>query len=88
MRSILFQPASPFPTSLPCGPCRTEDQFDIHKNGYMYSFVVRDKVIPEDPYLVMLKAYAFSVQFATPYPGSEPSRAIRDYLIKGSVVVL
>jgi len=88
MKSILFQPATPFPGVVPCGPCRTEQKFDIHKNGYIYSFVMRDKIVPEDPYLVLIKAYAFSVRYASKYPGAEPPRAVRDFLIKGPVVVL
>ena len=88
MKSLLFQPTTPFPGMTPCPACRTEQAFDIHKNGYIYSFVMRDKIIPEDPYLVLIKAQAFSVQFASQYPGAEPPRAVRDFLIKGSVVVL
>jgi len=88
MKSVLFQPTTPFPGMTPCGPCRAEKQFDIHKNGYIYSFVMRDKIVPEDPYLVLVKAYAFSVRYGSRYPGAEPPRRVRDYLIKSSVVVL
>ena len=72
----------------PCAPCRTEETYSIHKNGYIYNFVVRDKIAVEDPYITAVKAYAFSVRFASVFPGSEPSRAIRDFLIKGAVVVM
>jgi hypothetical protein len=88
MKSVFYQPSSPFAGTYPCAPCRVENAFSIYNNGYIYNFVVRDKVIPEDPYMVMMKAYAFSVQFATPYPGGEPPRVIRDALIKGAVAVL
>jgi len=88
MKSVLFQPSNPFPGVTPCPPCRTEQAFDIHKNGYVYSFVMRDKIVPEDPYIVMIKALAFAVRYSSVYPGAEPPKAVRDFLIKSSVVVL
>ena len=88
MKSILFQPSNPFRGAEPCAPCRTEETFTIHKNGYIYTFVMRDKLIPEDPYIVLIKAAAFSIQYASPYPGGEPPRAVRDFLIKGAVAAL
>lgn len=88
MKSTLFQPATPFPQMQPCGACRTEQAYSIHKNGYLYNFVIRDKITVEDPYIAAVKAYAFSVRFASVFPGSEPSRAIRDFLIKAAVIVM
>ena len=88
MKSILFQPTTPFPGTYPCPPGRNEQPFKLYQNGYTYSFVVRDKVVPEDLMLVLMKAYAFSIKYAVPYPGGEPPRVVRDYLIKNSVSAL
>ena len=53
----------------------------------MYNLVLRDKVAPEDPYLMLVKATAFAMQEGEPYVGRPPSRAIRDFLIKDVVVI-
>lgn len=70
-----------------CPPGRTEQSFTIHSNGLMYQFVARDKIVVEDPYLVLVKAEAFAIRHGSPYPGGQPPRAVRDFLIKTSVRV-
>ena len=88
MKSTFYQPTNPFPGTTPCPAGRTEQQFDLHRNGYVYQFVMRDKVVPEDPYLVLIKAYAFSVRFACKYPGGCPPRPVLDFLIKQQVLAV
>jgi hypothetical protein len=89
MKSLLFQGVTPFeePPGCTALPCRTEVPVSIRKNGRIYRITLRDKVIPEDPYLVMLKAQAFAVSQGEPYVGRPPSRAVRDFLIKDTVVI-
>jgi hypothetical protein len=89
MRSLLAQGATPFtePQSCRIGTCRTEVVFTIPKNGRLYRFVARDKVQPEDPYLVMVKAAAFAIKQGEPYNCQTPGRSLKDFLIKSSVVI-
>jgi len=89
MKSLLHQGVSPFEVPPECGsiPCRSEVPITIRKNGRLYQFVLRDKVVPEDPYLVMVKAIAFSIAQGEPYAGKAPDRGVRDFLIKDSVII-
>jgi hypothetical protein len=68
-------------------PCRTEVPISIFKDGRIYHFVLRDKVIPEDSYLVLVKASAFAIAQAQPFNGKSPDRAVKDFLIKSTVVI-
>ena len=89
MRTLLAQGVTPFtiPSSCDLLHCRTEARFTLRKNGRLYHFVARDKVMPEDPYFVLVKAAAFAVRHGEPYNGRTPSRTLKDFLIKSSVVV-
>lgn len=89
MRSLLAQGATPFVEPEGCGLdlCRVEAKFAIRKNGRIYRFVARDKIQPEDPYFVLVKAVAFAVQHGEPYNGRTPGRSLKDFLIKSSVVI-
>ena len=89
MKSLLFQEgATPFSTSgCEAIPCRDEVELNIRKNGRIYRYVLRDKLVPDDPYLVMVKAAAFAQQTGEAYNGTSPSRNVKDYLIKDSVVI-
>jgi hypothetical protein len=48
--------------------------------------MLRDKIAPEDPYLVMVKAAAFSIQHNEPYNGTPIPRSVKDFLIKTNLV--
>lgn len=88
MKSLLFQEEG---LSVPEGcsalPCRQEVTIDIRKYDRLYRYVLRDKVVPEDPYLVLIKATAFAIRTGEPYNGRTPSRSLKDFLIKDSVVI-
>lgn len=86
-KSLLFTAgASPFSEPANCTPGRTEIPITLRKNGRIYRFVLRDKVTVEDPYIVLIKARAFAIRSGEPYGATPPSRAVRDFLIKSSVV--
>jgi hypothetical protein len=90
MKSLLFQPgATPFIEPSGCGaiPCRTEVPINIRKDGRLYKFVLRDRVVPEDAYVPLVKAIAFAIQQGEPYAGTPTSRTIRDFLVKNNVVI-
>ena len=88
MRSLLYQDgATPFIAPSLCGPCRNEITTTIKFNGRLYTVTIRDKIGPEDPYLVLIKAAAFAIQNGEPYAGTTTSRAVRDFLIRDNVVV-
>lgn len=91
MKSLLFQDAGiPFEIPAECSELtrRTEVPIDIRKDGRIYRYVLRDKIAPEDPYLVMVKAVAFAIQTGEAYNAVPPGRDIRDFLIKNNVGVL
>lgn len=89
MKSLLFQGVTPFeePTRCTISPCRTEVRFALQKNGRIYRFVARDKVTPEDPYFVLVKAAAFALDQGESFSGRTPPRTVKDFLIKSSVVI-
>lgn len=88
MKSLLFQEnATPFEEPPECAPCRQEAEVTIRRNGRLYRMKIRDKIIIEDPYLVMLKANAFAIGQAEAYNARPVPRSIRDFLIKSSVVI-
>ena len=89
MKSLLFQGVTPFSEPTVCEPtsCRTEVPITVRKNGRLYRFVLRDKVLPEDGYLMMVKATAFAIANGEPYNGRAPDRSVKDFLIKNSVVI-
>jgi hypothetical protein len=86
-RSLLFQPNPPFPVPPGCGLCaRTEIPVSLRKNGRIYRFILRDKLVPEDILTVMVKGAAFAISQSEPYSVTPPSRAILDTLIKANVI--
>ena len=90
MKSLLYQPGTtPFsePSGCSATPCRNEVPINIYKDGRLYQFVLRDKIVPEDLYLVLVKAVAFAIQQREPYAGQAPSRSIRDFLVRNNVVI-
>lgn len=89
MKSLIYQGLTPFSDSAACKlqPCREEVVINLRKDGRIYRFIARDKVTPEDPYLVMVKATAFAIQTGEAYNGTPPSRTIKDFLIKSSTVI-
>jgi len=90
LRSLLFQTGTlPFTEPPGCSndPCRNEVKFALRKNGRIYTFTVRDKIVPEDLLFVLTKATAFAIQQGEPYNGRTPERSVKDFLIKNSVVI-
>lgn len=86
MKSLLAQPSSPFPHITIGNVDRQEATFTIKKDGKLYTFTAKDKIAVEDPYVVLAKAIAYAIRHGTGYPGAEPPRAVRDFIIKSSVV--
>jgi hypothetical protein len=89
MRSLLAQGLTPFTTPSGCTtvPCRTEVTFSFKQNGRIYSFVARDKIIPEDPYFTLVKAAAFAIQQNEPYNGRTPPRSLKDFLVRSNLLI-
>ncbi len=87
-RSLLFQDNAPMQLPPGCGLCdRTEVPVSLRKDGRIYHFVLRDKIVVEDLLLVMTKAAAFAIMEGEPYAGTPPARALRDVLIKQDTVI-
>jgi hypothetical protein len=90
MRSLLGRTPAVTPISeLPgCEAGRTETVRVIRKGGRLYRMVIRDKVVVEDPYLMMVKAEAYSIKTGTENAAKTTPRSIRDVLIKSNVGVI
>jgi len=87
-RSLLFQENAQFDVPPGCGlNDRVEVPVSLRKDGRIYRFVLRDKIVVEDLLLVGMKAAAFAISQGEAYAGTPPSRAIRDTLIKTDVVI-
>ena len=86
-KSLLFTGDMPYSEPATCAPGRQEIPITLRKDGRLYRFIVRDKIIIEDPYLMLVKAMAFAIATGEPFNGSPPDRAIRDFLIKSNVVI-
>ena len=87
MKSLLYQDVAPFTDPVACSPCREEATVTLRSGNRFFHVTVRDKVLPEDPYLVMVKAAAFSIQNSEPYNAQVTPRALRDVLIKENLVI-
>lgn len=89
MKSLLFQGVTPFVEPPGCAaiPCRTEVELSIMKDGYLYRFILREQVVPEDSYLVLVKAAAFGIAQRQANNGKSPERSVKDFLIKSTVII-
>jgi hypothetical protein len=89
MKSLIYQNLTPFNVPADCAalPCRTEVTLKLKKFGRLYNFVLRDRVLPEDSMLVMVKAALFALRYSEPYNGRPPDRAVKDFMIKDSVLI-
>lgn len=90
MRTLLGRSPSVTPLSeIPgCAPGRMETVRVIRKDGRLYRMVIRDKIVAEDPYLVMVKAEAYAIKTNTENASQVTPRSIRDVLIKSNVGVI
>jgi hypothetical protein len=86
-KSLLYTPNYPLQHPPACSPGRQEVNATFAKDGRLYNVVLRDRIIPEDPYLVLVKAAGFAVHNSEPYMGRLVPRSVRDFLIKSNVVV-
>lgn len=85
-KSLLYLPGQVLQEPPECGPKRREITTRLRKDGKLYTLVVRDKAVIEDPYLVLVKAALYAQQQDEPYMGRVASRAVRDFLIKSAVI--
>ena len=85
--SLLFTGDLPFGVPPGCGPGRQEATVTLRKYGRLYTMTIRDQVVVEDPYLVLVQAEAFALSQGEPFAGLTPDRSVRDALIKTNVVI-
>lgn len=87
-KSLLFQDVTEFRIPPGCGLGeRVEVPISLRKNGRIYHFMLRDKIVPEDLLSIMVKAAAFAISQGEPYAGTPMPRSVKDYLIKLDVVI-
>lgn len=86
-KSLLFQDVTELRIPPGCGlNDRVEVPVSLRKNGRIYHFMLRDKIVPEDLLNIMVKAAAFSISQGEPYAGTPPPRSVKDFLIKDGVI--
>lgn len=85
MKSLLARQEARAQALGACALTRQERRVTVQKHGRLYTFLARDKVAVEDPYLVLVKAEAFALQQGESYQGQAPSRALKDFLLKTNV---
>jgi hypothetical protein len=56
-------------------------------SGRMLTVILRDTIVPEDPYINMCRAKCLSVRTGEPYDSDRTSRVIKDQLIKTNVTL-
>ena len=85
MKSLLFQDETNLIEPSGCGaePCREEVEVSIRKNGRLYNFVLRDKVVPEDAYL-LARYRGFPAVQALRRNSNKPLHQI---LVKNNVII-
>lgn len=86
-KSLLYATNAPLQLPELCKPGRQEVKATIMKDGRLYHLTLRDKIIPEDPYFVLVKAAAFAVKEGEAYMGRMIPRDVRDYLIKSNAII-
>ena len=86
-KSLLFSGGVPFSPPPGCSPCRQEAVVTIRKFGRLYTYILHDQIVIEDPYLMLVKAEAFALSAGERYNGQPPGRDIRDVLIKQNVFI-
>lgn len=87
-KSLLFQDVTELRIPPGCGLGeRVEVPISLRKNGRIYHFMMRDKIVPEDLLSIMVKAAAFAISQGEPYAGTPPPRAVKDFLIKTDTVI-
>jgi hypothetical protein len=86
-KSLLYAAIPPLSLPALCAPGRQEVKATIMKDGRLYHLTLRDKIIPEDPYLVLVKAAAFAVKLNEPYMGRIVPRDVKDFLIKSNAII-
>lgn len=87
-KSLLFQDVTELRIPPGCGLNeRVEVPVSLRKNGRIYHFMMRDKIVPEDLLNIMVKAAAFAISQGEPYAGTPPPRSVKDFLIKTDTVL-
>ena len=87
-KSLLYQDVTELRIPPGCGLNeRVEVPISLRKNGRIYHFMLRDKIVPEDLLSIMVKAAAFAISQGEPYAGTPPPRGVKDFLIKTDTVI-
>ena len=56
-------------------------------NGKVVTVILRDSLVPEDPYLLLARAKALSLKAGTEVKATATSRKIKDVLIKTNITI-
>jgi hypothetical protein len=69
--------------------CEREEAVRVYPlaNGRLVRVILRNSIIPEDPYINMVRAKALSVRTGEPYSRDRITRSIKDHLIKTNISI-
>lgn len=81
MRSLLYRDGQNLREPADCVLSRREVVVQVQQKDRTYTMTIRDKASELDPYLVGVKAAAFSVRTGEPYMGRVVPREVRRALI-------
>jgi hypothetical protein len=56
-------------------------------NGRLITVILRDTIVPEDPYINMARARCLALRTGEPFDSDRTSRVIKDQLIKTNVTL-
>lgn len=56
-------------------------------NGRIVTVILRDSIVPEDPYLNLARAKMLSVRTGEAFNANRVTKQIKDYLIKTNVAI-
>jgi len=56
-------------------------------NGRIVTVILRDSIVPEDPYLNLARAKALSVRTGEAFNANRVPKNIKDYLVKTNVSI-
>lgn len=71
-----------------CNDCRTVAARTYRiQDGTVVRVILRDAVVPEDPYLNMVRAQLYSIRTGEAYGSNRTDRDVKDSLIKTTITI-
>lgn len=66
---------------------RRETYVETVVGGSRVTVIVRDDIVPEDPFLNLARATAYSIASASVFPAPRVPRSVKDHLIRTNISI-